>query len=118
MAHEEAGRAAGLLHRLMKPRAVWCPRDAAQGEATSPRGAADLAGKSWARICRTHAKELQEADRPWEILGPRGNVGIAAAHRGRTRRFHRSRWLVQAQDGYRNRCDTSIDVVPLLTTVH
>ena len=36
-------------------------------EATNPRDAADLAVKAWARIGRTHVKELQEADRPWEV---------------------------------------------------
>ena len=30
--------------RLTKPRAVWCPRDAAQGEATNPRDAAGIGG--------------------------------------------------------------------------
>ena len=33
-AREASKGAAGSLHRLTKPRAVWCPRDAAQGEAT------------------------------------------------------------------------------------
>ena len=36
-AREASEGAAGLLHRLTKPRPVWCPRDAAQGEATNPR---------------------------------------------------------------------------------
>ena len=58
--------AAGFLQRLTKPRAVWCPRDAAQGEATNPRDAAELAAKSWSRIWRVHVEELQTADRPWE----------------------------------------------------
>ena len=55
---------AGLLHSLTKPRPVWCPRDAAQGEATNPRDAAELASKSWSRIWRVHVEELQTADRP------------------------------------------------------
>ena len=42
---EASKGAAGLLHRLTKPRAVWCPRDAAQGKATNPRDAAELAAK-------------------------------------------------------------------------
>ena len=57
---------AGLLHRLAKQESVWSPRDAAQGEATNPRDAADLAVKSWARIRRIHIDELQGADRPRE----------------------------------------------------
>ena len=36
-AREASEGAAGLLHRITKPRALWCPRDAAQGEATNPR---------------------------------------------------------------------------------
>ena len=55
---EASQGAAGLLHRLTKPRAVWCPRDAAQGEATNPRDAAELAAKSWSRIWRVHVEEL------------------------------------------------------------
>ena len=46
--------AAGLLHRLTKPRAVWCLRDAAQGEATNPGDAAELAAKRQSRIWRVH----------------------------------------------------------------
>ena len=65
-AREASKRAAGSLHRLTKPRAIWCPRDAAQGEAANPRGAAELAAKSWSRIWREHVEELQTADRPWE----------------------------------------------------
>ena len=58
-AREASKGAAGLLHRLTKPRAVWCPRDAAQGEATNPRDAAELAAKSWSRIWRVHVEDLQ-----------------------------------------------------------
>ena len=65
-AREASKGAAGLLHRLTKPRPVWCPRDAAQGEATNPRDAAELAANSWSRIWRVHIEELQNADRPWE----------------------------------------------------
>ena len=65
-AREASQGAAGLLHRLTKPRPVWCPRDAAQGEATNPRDAAELAAKSWSRTWRVHVEELQTADRPWE----------------------------------------------------
>ena len=89
-AKEASKGAAGLLHRLTKPRAVWCPRGAAQGEATNPRDAAELAVRSWARIWRIHVDELQEADRPWEVPRPRGSVGIAAPHRGRSGGFHRA----------------------------
>ena len=35
-AREASQGAAGLLHRLTKPRAVRCPRDAAQGEGDQP----------------------------------------------------------------------------------
>ena len=65
-AREASKGAAGLLHRLTKPRPVWCPRDAAQGEVTNPRDAAELAANSWSRIWRVHIEELQNADRPWE----------------------------------------------------
>ena len=65
-ARDASKGAAGLLHRLTKPRPVWCPRDAAQGEATNPRDAAELAANSWSRIWRVHVEELQNADRPWE----------------------------------------------------
>ena len=51
-AREASQGAAGLLHRVTKPRAVWCPRDAARGEA---------------RIWRVHVEELQTEDKPWEI---------------------------------------------------
>ena len=61
-AREASKGAAGLLHRLTKPRAVWCPRDAAQGEATNPCDAAELAAKGWARHV-AHVEELQTADR-------------------------------------------------------
>ena len=37
-AREASQGAAGLLHRLTKPRPVWCPRVAPQREATNPRG--------------------------------------------------------------------------------
>ena len=60
-AREASQGAAGLLHRLTKPRAVWCPRDAAQGEATNPHDAPELAAKSWSRIWRAHVEELQTA---------------------------------------------------------
>ena len=66
-AREASEGAAGLLHRITKARAVWCPREAAQGEAANPRDAADLAAKSWASIWRTQNTEMQEADRPWEV---------------------------------------------------
>ena len=32
-------RRGGLLHRVTKPREVWCPRDAGQGKATNTRDA-------------------------------------------------------------------------------
>ena len=44
------------MKRGSRPQAVWCPRDAAQGEATNPRDAAELAR---ARIWRVHVEELQ-----------------------------------------------------------
>ena len=90
-AKEACKGAAGQLHRLTKPRAVWCPRDAAQGErSTNPRDAADLAVKWWARIWRIHVIGLQEAGRPWEVpdheemselpqLTVEGLAGFAAA---------------------------------------
>ena len=65
-AREASQGAAGLLHRLTKPRAVWCPRDTAQVQATNPRDAAELAAKSWSRIWRVHVEELKTGDRPWE----------------------------------------------------
>ena len=66
-AREASEGATGLLHRITKARAVWCPREAAQGEAANPRDAADLAAKSWASIWRTQNTEMQGADRPWEV---------------------------------------------------
>ena len=52
-----AAAAAGLLHRLTKPWAVWCTRDAAQGEATRviQRSWRPRAGRA---IWRAHVEEL------------------------------------------------------------
>ena len=66
-AREASKGAAGLLHRLTKPRAVWCPRDAAQGEATNPCDAAELAAKGWARMWRTS----RSCKQPTEVGHPR-----------------------------------------------
>ena len=97
-AREASEGAAGLLHRITKSRAVWCPRDAAQGEATNPRDAADLAAKSWAVIWRTHDAEMQGADRPWEepsvsdanelpqleVEGPTGFAAVVSSFKPKT----------------------------------
>ena len=66
-AREASKEAAGLLHHLTKPRAVRCQRDSAQGEATNPRDAAELAANGWARMWRVHVEELQTADRPQTV---------------------------------------------------
>ena len=62
-ARESSQGSSGLLHRLTKPRPAWCPREAAQREATNPRDAAELAAKSWSRIWRVHIEELQSTDK-------------------------------------------------------
>ena len=97
-AREASKGAAGLLHRLTKPRPVWCPKDAARGEATNPRDAAGLAVKSWSRIWRVHVEELQTADRPWqtpngedmsvlpqlEVNGPSGFNAVVGSFKAKT----------------------------------
>ena len=98
-ARDASKGAAGLLHRLTKPRPVWCPRDAAQGEASNPRDSAELAAKSWSRIWRIHVEELQTADRPWETPRRRRHVGVASARSRWSIWLQRSGRIFQGKDG-------------------
>ena len=101
-AREASKGAAGLLHRLTKPRAVRCQRDSAQGEATKPRDAAELAANGWVRIWRVHVEELRTAERPQTVRTRLFCLSSQVTDRG---------WfcdavvrLVQGQNGHWCRC--------------
>ena len=57
-AREASQGAAGLLHRITKPWALWRPREAAQREATNPRHAADFGGE----VAGTHLAHTRQRD--------------------------------------------------------
>ena len=113
-AREASKGAAGLLRRLMKPCPVWCPRDAAQGEATNPRDAAELAAKSWSRIWRVHVEELQAADRPWETPDEDDTSVLPRLEVDGPSGFRCSGRLIQGQNGHWCRCNPSLHVVAYL----
>ena len=132
-AREASKGAGGLLHRLTKPRPLWCPRDAAQGEATNPRDAAELAAKSWSRIWRVHVEELQTADRPWEtpneedmsvlhrleVYGPSGFDAVVGSFKPKTGigvgAIHPSMWSRISEKGEQLYTDLLNDVERTLT---
>ena len=107
---EASKGATGLLHFLTQPRAVLCPKDATQREATNPRDATELAAKGWARIWRVHVEELQTADRPWDAPDCEDTSELPQLTVDGSSGFNGG-WLIQGQDGHRCRCDSSLNVV-------
>ena len=88
------------LHRLTKPRAVWCPRDAAQGEATNPRDAAELSAKCWSRIWRVHVESCKQQTGRRETPDGEDMSVLPQLEVGRTIWLRRSGRPVQGLDGH------------------